>query len=101
MHRWLSKHWYPFVVLFLLCSLSGLPSVDAELGAEEGQGELLLNCDSDDECSLSNSPSGEEVTGRQESSASPLNPKVVVLEFEMHPVQEQLALIPAECLRWS
>jgi len=96
MHKGASRHWHPFAVLFLLCSLVCLSSVEAELGSEDGQGKLLLNCDSDDDCSLSNSPSGEEVTGRQESSASPLSPKVVDLEFEMQPIQEQLTLIPAE-----
>lgn len=96
MQRRASTSRYSLSLAFILCSLCFLSSVSAELGSQDDYGELLLNCDSDNDCSLSNFPSGEEVTGRQESSANPLNPKVVDLEFEMQPNQEQLALIPSE-----
>ena len=96
MQRRASSSRYSLSLAFILCSLCFFSSVSAELGSQDDYGELLLNCNSDNDCSLSNFPSGEEVTGRQESSANPLNPKVVDLEFEMQPDQEQLALIPAE-----
>jgi len=86
----------PLSILFLLSIVAGIPSADAEIGVGDGEGVLNLICVSDDECSLANVVSGEETIGRQENDPSPLNPELVILEFEMSPMQEQLALIPDE-----
>ena len=83
-------------IVFLLPIIAGIPSAEAELGEGDDEGILNLICVSDDECSLANVVSGEETISRQENDPSPLNPEVVVLEFEMSPIQEQLALIPDE-----
>ena len=81
-------------ILLLVAMADSLPTTKAELGTGEDEERLNLVCDSDDDCSLSNGISGEEVVSRQENDANPLNPTVVSLEFTMQPSQSQMALIP-------
>ncbi|MBT4059362.1 MAG: hypothetical protein HOE69_03545 [Euryarchaeota archaeon] len=55
---------------------------------------LNLACLSESSCLLDNSEVGVEMMSRQESSASPLSPKIVKIEFIMNPEQSHLALLP-------
>ena len=57
-------------------------------------GSLYLSCVEDDDCLLSPTPIGEEVV-TDSVFASPAQPKTVTIEFDMSPMQEELALLPS------
>ena len=61
-------------------------------------GSLYLSCVEDDDCLLSPTPIGEEVV-TDSVFASPAQPKTVTIEFDMNPVQKELALLPSVLLK--
>jgi len=73
-----------------------LSSIDLNSEAELSQttNTLNLTCLSETSCLLDNAESGVDLISSQESSASPLSPKVVTIEFIMNPAQSHLALLP-------
>ena len=82
--------------LVLMCAMLGLllpaPVAEAELGV--GEATLNLTCLSESSCLLDNEATGLDSISRQESAATPLNPVVVRLEFQMAPDQRQMSLLP-------
>lgn len=55
---------------------------------------LNMVCLSESSCLLDNSEVGVEMMSKQESSASPLSPVTVTLDFIMNPAQSHLAMLP-------
>ncbi len=80
----------------LMCALLVLllpaPVTQAELGV--GEATLNLTCLTESSCLLGNEATGLDSISRQESSASPVNPVIVRLEFPMAPDQRQMSLLP-------
>lgn len=79
--------------IFLMLGLMAMP-----IGLSSGSltiedGSFYLSCVEDDDCLLSPTPIGEELISEQ-VFASPAQPKTVSIEFDMSPVQSQLALLP-------
>jgi len=77
-----------------LCLLMSPINLNSEAELSQTNTTLNLSCLSESSCLLDNSESGMEVMTRQESSASPLSPKIIKIEFIMNPSQSHLALLP-------
>ncbi|MBO57909.1 MAG: hypothetical protein CMA77_02810 [Euryarchaeota archaeon] len=77
-----------------LCLIMSPINLNSEAELSQTTTTLNLSCLSESSCLLDNSESGIEVMSRQESSASPLSPKIIKIEFIMNPSQSHLALLP-------
>ena len=85
----------PLCALLSILLLSLLmPGVQANLSQSIDGGELFLSCIQDDECLLTSIPVGEEILS-DTVFASPAQPDTITLEFEMDPLQKELALLPS------
>ena len=82
--------------IVLMCAMLGLllPAPVAEAELSVGEATLNLTCLTESSCLLDNEATGLDSISRQESSATPLNPVVVRLEFPMAPDQRQMSLLP-------
>ena len=85
-----------FLSAILLSLLLSSISLNSEAELSQTTNTLNLSCLSETSCLLDNSESGVDVISSQESSASPLSPKVVTIEFLMNPEQSHLALLPSK-----
>jgi len=83
------------ILLFCLLFTSFIPIVSAGLTDSENGGKLFLACDDVDNCSLSSTAATGEDMISQDIMATPGQSKQVTLEFEMHPMQRELALLPS------
>ncbi len=77
--------------LFFGLLLAPSTVVSASLNTEDGS--VFLSCVADDDCLLSPTPIGEEIIS-DSVFASPAQPKIITLEFDMDPGQTELALLP-------
>jgi len=79
-------------VVFVLLCMTSIPA-SGSLTDQESGGTLYFSCDSDEDCQLTSVPIGEEVISGS-VQANPLMPESVVLEFDMTPMQSELAVLP-------
>ena len=84
------------VMLILFC-ITPLSSVSGNITSSDDGGLLYLSCLEDNRCELTPVPMGEEVVG-DFVQATPANPQIVVLEYEMKPTQSHLALLGEQLL---
>jgi len=80
------------VFLLALIAISFIPLTSAQIS--EGELTFNLSCISDDECFLSTTTIGEEVISGQIQQASPLQPKVIAIEFPVDGLQTHIAQLP-------
>ncbi|MDP6742464.1 MAG: hypothetical protein QF544_05300 [Candidatus Thalassarchaeaceae archaeon] len=85
-----------FLSAILLSLLLSSISLNSEAELSQTTNSLNLSCLSETSCLLDNSESGVDMISSQESSASPLSPKIVTIEFLMNPEQSHLALLPSK-----
>ena len=87
------------IVLFMLIlfCITPLSSVSGNITSSDDGGLLYLSCLEDNRCELTPVPMGEEVVG-DFVQATPANPQIVVLEYEMKPAQTHLALLGEQLL---
>lgn len=79
------------IAVLMLAVVLHLPSVSA--GLDESSDEQYLSCVADDDCRLTTIPLGEEVVSGQ-AQGTPFAPAEVLLEFDLHPEQDLLVLLP-------
>ena len=80
-----------FVLMIVFCILPIGHSSANITDAEDG-GLVYLSCLEDNRCELTPVPMGEEIVG-DFVQATPANPQIVVLEYDMYPGQSDLALL--------
>ena len=80
-----------FVLMIVFCILPIGHSSANITDAEDG-GLVYLSCLEDNRCELTPVPMGEEIVG-DFVQATPANPQIVVLEYDMNPGQSDLALL--------
>ena len=92
------SRFYALLFTWLMLCLLLVPVTISSASLTVDGGSLYLSCVEDDDCLLSPTPIGEEVV-TDSVFASPAQPKTVTIEFDMNPVQEELALLPSVLLR--
>ena len=82
------------VLFFCLLISSFIPVASAGLTDDVNGGKLFLACDDLENCSLSSTAATGEEMISQDVMATPGQSKEITLEFEMEPMQKELALLP-------
>ena len=88
------SRFYALLFTWLMLCLILVPVRISSASLTVDGGSLYLSCVEDDDCLLSPTPIGEEVV-TDSVFASPAQPKTVTIEFDMSPMQEELALLPS------